>query len=123
MLKAITHFDQVPLGVVIEIMERQIHLKASSQTAQCISANKGLSMVTKSVTSERGYTMKQHTPIDIFRVDLNGVLWLESLASVDEAKARIQLLAVADPGEYVVLNQTTGSKLTIKSDGVNAAGC
>jgi hypothetical protein len=28
MLKAITHFDQVPLSVVIEIMEREIHKKA-----------------------------------------------------------------------------------------------
>jgi hypothetical protein len=124
MLKAITHFDQVPLGVVIEIMERQIHEKAAAQTAQRMSAISGSSFAAKRVNNERGYTMKAHTPIDIFRVDPKGVLWLESLGSVDEAKARIQLLAAQDPGEYVVLNQTTGTKLTIKINSmIPASGC
>ncbi len=33
MLKAMTHFDQVPLGVVIEIMEREIHRKKAAAFA------------------------------------------------------------------------------------------
>ena len=74
----------------------------------------------KAVTKERGYTMKLHTPVDIFRVEPKGVLWLESSTSVEEARARIQLLGTQDPGEYVLLNQTTGNKLIIKADGANS---
>jgi len=121
MLKAITHFDQVPLGVVIEIMERQIHAKAAAQVAERTSENRQSNFAGKSVMSERSHTMKVHTPIDIFRVEPKGVLWLESTGSVDEARMRVQQLAEQNPGEFVVLNQTTGSKLMIKSDGMNTA--
>jgi hypothetical protein len=123
MLKAITHFDQVPLGVVIEIMERQIHQRAAAQAAIRPSENRELSFTGNAVSNERGY-MKAHTPIDIFRIEPKGVLWLESTVSVDEARARIQLLGAQKPGQYVVLNQTTGNKLTIVADGMNpASGC
>lgn len=124
MLRAITHFDQVPLSVVIDIMERQIHAKAAAQSAKCSSVDQKSNFAGKPVTTERGYTMKVHTPIDIFRVESKGVLWLESSTSVDEARARIQLLGAQNPGEYVLLNQSTGNKLMIKADGVNSAsGC
>jgi hypothetical protein len=54
--------------------------------------------------------------LDIFRVESQGVRWLESSASPDEANARIQQLGVRISGEYVVLNHATGAKLVIKID-------
>jgi hypothetical protein len=127
MLRAITHFDQVPLSMVIEIMERQIHAKAAAQLAGRASENQQSNFAAKAITNEKSYTMKVQAPIDIFRVEPKGVLWLESSTSVDEARARIQLLGVQDPGEYVLLNQATGNKLMIKADGADgvspASGC
>jgi len=121
MLRAITHFDQVPLGVVIEIMERQIHQRAAALAAVSPREDRRSSFSGDRATNEMGYLMKAHTPIDIFRVEPKGVLWLESTGSVDEARARIQLLGAQKPGEYVVLNQTTGNKLMIVADGMNPA--
>jgi hypothetical protein len=124
MLRAITHFDQVPLSVVIDIMERQIHAKAAALTSDLTNENRRLKFAARTVMNERGYSIKVHTPVDIFRVEPKGVLWLESLASVDEAQARIRQIGLQNPGEYVLLNQTTGNKLTIKIDDMNApSGC
>jgi hypothetical protein len=121
MLRAITHFDQVPLSLVIEIMERQIHAKAAIQLAERASEDRQSNFAVRGICNERDYTMKVHTPIDIFRVEPKGVLWLESSASIDEARARIQLLGTQNPGEYVLLNQATGNKLMIKAGGANSA--
>ena len=53
-------------------------------------------------------------PFDIFQAETDGcVLWLESAATLEQAKARVQELAVNAPGEYLLLNQETGSKLVI----------
>jgi len=60
-------------------------------------------------------------PFDIFRTETMGVLWLESAATLEDAKARVQELAVRSPGEYLLLNQVTGNKLTIKLDVVDGA--
>jgi hypothetical protein len=51
-------------------------------------------------------------PIDIFRVEHHGVRWLESAASLEDAKARVQLFGQRHSGEYLVLNQLTGNKFT-----------
>jgi hypothetical protein len=53
-------------------------------------------------------------PFDIFLTQTEGVLWLESAETLEGAKARIQELAARSPGEYLLLNQVTGNKLTIK---------
>jgi hypothetical protein len=57
-------------------------------------------------------------PLDIFRVETGGVRWLESAATLEDAEARVQELAVRAPAEYLVLNQKTGERLVIKLDGV-----
>ena len=56
-------------------------------------------------------------PIDIFRVQNSGVLWVESATSVASAEARIQQLALSCPGEYIVLEHATGKKHVIKAEG------
>lgn len=61
-------------------------------------------------------------PFDIFRAETNGgVLWIESATTLEDAKARVQELAMRSPGEYLLLNQKTGNKLVIRLDGVNGA--
>lgn len=64
--------------------------------------------------------MKLHSPVDIFRVDPKGVLWLESSASVDEAKARIQQLRADASHEYIILDQTTNTKVVVKANSASA---
>jgi hypothetical protein len=59
-------------------------------------------------------------PFDIFQAETNGcVLWLESAATIEQAKARVQELAVYAPGEYLLFNQRTGDKLVVKTDNID----
>jgi hypothetical protein len=59
---------------------------------------------------------------DIFQTETGGsVRWLEAAKTLEDAKARVQELALRSPGEYVVLDQKTGNKLVINSDAVDAA--
>jgi hypothetical protein len=53
-------------------------------------------------------------PFDIFKVDDSGLRWLEAVADLDTAKARVRILAASSPCEYVILNQTTGEKISIQ---------
>jgi hypothetical protein len=56
-------------------------------------------------------------PFDIFAVETGGVHWLGSAETLEGAKARIHELAQRSPGEFVLLNQQTGNKVVIKTDG------
>jgi len=59
---------------------------------------------------------------DIFQEDTVGtVLWLGSTASLDDAKARAQELALRSPGKYLVLDQRTGHRLVIDSNRADGA--
>jgi len=51
---------------------------------------------------------------DIFRVDSDGPRWLEAAADLEGARARVNLLATASPGEYLIANHETGEKISIK---------
>jgi hypothetical protein len=64
--------------------------------------------------------MINKSPLDIFRVERQGVLWMESVATLEDAKARIQQLAARESGEYVVLNHLTGDKIVFNTDRVFA---
>jgi len=55
-------------------------------------------------------------PLDIFRIDSGGVLWVESATSVASAEARIHQLARSCPGEYFILEHATGKKYVIKAE-------
>jgi hypothetical protein len=57
-----------------------------------------------------GVLQIMNAPIDIFRAETNGgVLWTQSAASLEDAKARVQELGMRSPGEYILLNQETGN--------------
>jgi hypothetical protein len=120
MLKAITHFDQVPLGVVMEIMEREIHKNALARAKEGVVGTGAAKIAGTGAPNERGEILKVHSPVDIFRIDNQGALWLESSRSVDEAQERIQQLGARTSGEYLLLNHTTGVRLTIKVDRISA---
>ena len=54
-------------------------------------------------------------PFHIFKVQSDGSLrWMEAAADVERAKARVRVLAVSSPGEYVITNMT-GEKIFIKT--------
>lgn len=52
--------------------------------------------------------------LDIFRIDPGGrVLWCGAVKSFVAAKARIQMLAVSSPGEYLILDEDTGNRILV----------
>ena len=56
--------------------------------------------------------------LDIFRQEGTGVRWLETAATLERAKARIQEFGVRSPGEYLILDHQTGNKHWIKIEGI-----
>ncbi len=53
-------------------------------------------------------------PFDIFKVESSGHRWMEVAANLKRAKARVKILAASSPGEYLIRNQKTGEKISIK---------
>jgi hypothetical protein len=51
---------------------------------------------------------------DIFKVESGGVRWMEAAGDLERATARVKLLAASSPGEYIIVNQRTGEKISIK---------
>ena len=53
-------------------------------------------------------------PLDIFRVDTDGVpTWCATAESLDAAKARVEKLRVFQPGEYLIVSFTTGHRISV----------
>jgi len=62
---------------------------------------------------------KQMVPqFNVFRVEENGLRWVESASSLATATARVRELAAHSLGEYLVVDQRTGEKYAIAADGV-----
>jgi hypothetical protein len=56
-------------------------------------------------------------PFDIFKAETGGsVLWLESTATLEAAKARVKELAGSAPGGYFIVNQETGNRIYMKPE-------
>ena len=51
---------------------------------------------------------------DIFKVESGELRWMELAGDLERAKARVKILAKSSPGEYVIANQETGEKISIK---------
>lgn len=55
---------------------------------------------------------------DIFKKESQGEhCWIETAMDLEAAKARVKALGSTAPGEYMVLNQSTGSRIVIKVAG------
>jgi len=56
------------------------------------------------------------SPLDIFKTDLDGsVLWRGAAADFVSAKKCIEKLALLAPGEYLILNQRTGTTQRVRA--------
>ena len=55
---------------------------------------------------------------NVFRMEENGLRWLESASSLAAATARVRELGANSLGEYLVVDQRTGEKYAIAADGV-----
>lgn len=54
-------------------------------------------------------------PFDIFKVSPGDhFIWVDAAATFDAAKKRIEQIAYWETGEYVILDQNTGKKMSIK---------
>ena len=53
-------------------------------------------------------------PFDIFKVEISGLRWMEAAPDLERAKARVRVLSASSPGEYTILNQITGEKISIQ---------
>jgi hypothetical protein len=54
-------------------------------------------------------------PFDIFKLESGELRWMELAADMERAKARVKILATSSPGEYIIANQQTGEKISIKT--------
>lgn len=53
-------------------------------------------------------------PFDIFKVEADSVRWVESADDLERAKARVSILSARSPGEYIILNQQTRERISVK---------
>jgi hypothetical protein len=51
---------------------------------------------------------------NIFKVESDGPRWLEAVADMERARARVKTLATSSPGEFIIANQRTGEKISVK---------
>jgi hypothetical protein len=57
-------------------------------------------------------------PFDIFKQQPDGKdYWVEGAQDLESARARAQVLAETFPGQYVIVDNTTGEKFSIGSGG------
>lgn len=54
---------------------------------------------------------------DIFRLDSSGLIWVEAAKGLEEAKLRVETLMIDASTCYMILDQSTGNKVWVKSDG------
>jgi hypothetical protein len=54
-------------------------------------------------------------PLDIFiKIEDGTYVWKAAAHSFELAKSTVERLATASPGEYMIFNQATGSKVVVK---------
>jgi hypothetical protein len=55
---------------------------------------------------------------DIFKKEPHGEhRWIEAAMDLDAAKARVRAIGSTAPGEYMILNQSTGNQIAIRVAG------
>ncbi len=51
---------------------------------------------------------------DIFRMAKGEYVWLEATMTLDDAEARVQERGAAEPGEYLIFNQKTCGRISLR---------
>jgi hypothetical protein len=51
---------------------------------------------------------------DIFRLKNGEYVWLEATMTLDDAKGRVQELGAAEPSEYLIFNQETCGRISLR---------
>jgi hypothetical protein len=64
---------------------------------------------------------KMKKPFDIFWFGDNGPNWIETVETLEIAKARIENLPQANSGSYAVLKQRTGNRISFAAK-IRASG-
>jgi hypothetical protein len=60
-------------------------------------------------------------PIDIFRKDAKGVIWIASVENAESARTKIDDLCSAQPADYMAFDQEIESVLQLQTTGGTAA--
>jgi hypothetical protein len=56
-------------------------------------------------------------PFDLFMIETSGSFrWVAATSTIEDAKTRVQELAVKTPGEFILLDQRTGNKMVLKPE-------
>ena len=50
---------------------------------------------------------------DIFRMKKGEYVWIETSMTLDDAKARVQELGAAEPGEYVIFDEKNCDRISL----------
>jgi hypothetical protein len=53
------------------------------------------------------------TPLDVFRKEPEGLMWVAAVDSVESAKVKIEEVRKTHPGEYLVFNQETAKEVQL----------
>ena len=59
---------------------------------------------------------------DILRMKKGEYVWLETRMTLDEAEARVQELGAAQPGEYLIFNQKTCGRISLRVEHRSKSG-
>ena len=98
------HLERVPLSIAKKVAERELPQSKKAGHAGRPSMKK----LEEDLTSANAAIGKKDrtSPFDIFRVDAGGtVVWLQSEATLEAAKARAEQFTAHSPGDYLVLNR------------------
>ena len=59
---------------------------------------------------------------DIFRMAKDEYVWLEATMTLDDAEARVQERGAPEPGEYLIFNQKTCGRISLRVEHRAKAG-
>jgi hypothetical protein len=96
--------DQVPQTVVQLFRDNSLSSATPTENTKHIApmdSNQGVAML---------------PPFDILKMESSGPRWMEAAVDLERAKARVKVLAASSPGEYIIFNQETSERISIKSE-------
>jgi hypothetical protein len=53
-------------------------------------------------------------PLDIFKVEKDGIVWKGTAENLEVAKLSVKMMVETSPGDYLIFSPATGNKTVIK---------